>query len=258
MTQKQLKPLIFIVLIAVLLLVLLYFGAYQPPDKKPANTSLLTGKYELNMTAPYNATGNTTIYYLTAEDTYSVINHIRRGDGVSSVPIYRSGFLQMSTGPEFVTDILVLDENNESVNYTVVSWQQGFKIELDNATRGMIAYTMKKDPTLNQLEVTHPDFTDTAVVILPYNHTTGNMLLGIASPEPDDIMYDENGRIMLIWGGEDHIRVGYYHESTPARILLLMVTTFTVILAVIFVHLHRVKRLREIRMHLEQSISKEK
>ncbi|WP_367344346.1 DUF5803 family protein [Methanomethylovorans sp.] len=171
------------------------------------------------------------------------------------------------------------EQKVSSFNYTVskkvIKGQKHIYLNFSEPIRGYVAYTMAVPTSQNFLHISEAP--SVVRVVLPKDHTTGNPLLGRARPDPEDIYYDDKGRMNLVWynmGTEKSSVVGmfealfktgiqtppstrkliavkFYKDSAPAHLLVAGVILFSLALVVIADYFKKRGKLRKLREEIE-------
>ncbi len=178
------------------------------------------------------------------------------------------------------------EQKVSSLNYTVseevIKGQKHIYLNFSEPIRGYVAYTMTFPSGQNFLHVAQ---TPSVVrFVLPEGYTTGNSFVGRARPDPDQIYFDESGRMNLVWhnmGTEKSslvnmfetifkteieepsnaikiIGVKFYAESAPKRLLLAGTILSTLALIVIADYLKNRRKLRKLREQIESGTNEKK
>ncbi len=91
-------------------------------------------------------------------------------------------------------------------------------------------------------------------VILPPGYTTGNHILGIARPDPDEISVDK-GSVAVIWQNATPyqiIEVGYYQERAPETMMKIFAVLALAGVLLLIEYYASIRRLRTIREDAER------
>ncbi|WP_394697820.1 DUF5803 family protein [uncultured Methanomethylovorans sp.] len=170
-------------------------------------------------------------------------------------------------------------QNVSSLNYTisekVLKGQKHIYLNFTEPIRGYVAYTMTSSTGQEFLNIAQ---TPSIVrVVIPEGYTTGNLLIGRARPNPDQIYYDNYGRMNLVWYNIDTeksslvnifettfnteiqapsniltlIGVKFYKESAPRDLLIAGVILGSLALIVIVDSLKKRRKLRKLREQIE-------
>ncbi len=129
------------------------------------------------------------------------------------------------------------------VNSSYSYWGGEHKYEIDfgrNVT-GDLVYTM---PYQGQQFILPLKESGPVRVILPPGYTTGDRILGIARPQPDQITADKNGTV-LTWNNPGQIiEVGYYREKAPdtlKKIFALLAAMAAILLLEYYASMRRLR-----------------
>ena len=105
-----------------------------------------------------------------------------------------------------------------NLNYTLNVSNKAAKLVLEENFSGILVYTFR--PDMNSTLFVVNDGAKAVQIVLPEKTTTGNRLIGRASPTPDITETDEFGRTVLKWNAPTGTAgVKYYNESAPAYLL---------------------------------------
>jgi hypothetical protein len=142
-------------------------------------------------------------------------------------------------------DLVFVGSNGVEVgvnsSYSFWGGEHKYKIDFGRNVTGDLVYTL---PYLGQqfilpLRVSHP-----VRVILPPGYTTGDRILGIARPQPDQLTADKNGTVLTWTNPGQIIEVGYYKEKAPEtlkRIFALLVVMAALLLLEYYTSIRRLR-----------------
>ena len=164
-------------------------------------------------------------------------------------PVDASGInLTLQTKADNLT---LLDKEGKQVgfNSTYLFWRGShiYSIAFERHVRGDLVYFM---PQQGQQFILPLDEAGQVRIILPPGYTTGDRILGIARPTPDEFQADDAGD-MLTWrntSGYQFIEVNYYRENAPQalmKIFGILVGTALILLAEHYVSIRRLRTIRE-------------
>lgn len=122
-----------------------------------------------------------------------------------------------------------------------------YSIDFGKHVSGALIYTM---PHQGQQFVLPMRDSGPVRVILPPGYTTGDHILGIARPDPDEVMTDE-GATSLTWQNTSLyqiIEVSYYPERAPEalkRVFAILVAAAVVLLIEYYASIRKLRAVRE-------------
>lgn len=129
------------------------------------------------------------------------------------------------------------------VNSTYSYWRGEHKYAIDfgRNVSGNLVYTMpyRGQQLILPLRENRP-----VRVILPPGYTTGDRILGIARPQPDQVTADKNGTALTWNNPGQFIEVGYYKEKaseTLKKIFALLVGIAAILLLEYYVSIRRLR-----------------
>jgi len=173
------------------------------------------------------------------------------------VPINASEFNLTLT--ENVGNMTLFDEKGKSVafNSSYEFWQGDYIYNLDfeRHVTGRLIYNI----TLQGQQFVLPIKDHQPVrIILPTGYTTGDRILGIARPAPDNITADDAGDI-LIWNNTTsipYIEVNYYRKNALQALTLILSILALAGLALLIEYYFSIRKLRAARMEEENEMKK--
>lgn len=152
---------------------------------------------------------------------------------------------------EKAANITLLDIDGRKVGlksgYTFWRGDYTYNLIFDKHIRGLLIYTV---PYQGQAFILSPQGNGPVRIILPPGYTTGDRMLGIARPDPDDIRADKD-RTSLTWlntSGHSIIAVDYYKTGAPddlKRFFAVIVIAALVLLAEYYASIRRLRAIRE-------------
>ena len=158
------------------------------------------------------------IYFITSE------NFSMTADGIRSV----------SENPELL-----------NLNYSKENLKRSPKLVLEENFSGILVYTFH--PGMNGTSFAANDGAEAIQIILPEKTTTGNRIIGKASPTQDSTEKDELGRDVLKWNKPvSSVSVKYYSENAPLYLLIAFSSIAGIICAIYLWNKYQIKRLHEI------------
>jgi hypothetical protein len=134
-------------------------------------------------------------------------------------------------------------------SYSYWAGEHKYMIDFGGNVTGDLVYTMpyQGQQFILPLKESHP-----VKVILPPGYTTGDHILGIARPQPDQIMVDKNGT-ELTWNNPGLIiDVGYYQENAPDTLKKIFALLAVMAVIVLIEYYASIKRLRAISREAEK------
>ncbi|WP_370572916.1 DUF5803 family protein [Methanomethylovorans sp.] len=288
-----------ILLIACLLAVVSLSGCIDelvPLEKNPdtPDSSMYELDVFLNGSQLNGSFVRTSTFYLSTNSSAKVVNIIDNESLLDIIPLEDI----TKTDVEILSNIVVIadyanntdssfdlfqnysrEQNVSSLNYTisdkVTKGQKHIYLNFSEPIRGYVAYTMTVPTGQDFLHIAK---TPSVVrIVLPEGYTTGNSLIGRARPDPDQIYFDDKGRMNLVWynmGTEKSslvsmfetifnteiqapsntikiIGVKFYKESAPGHLFVAGVILGSLALIVIADYLKKRKKLRKIREQIE-------
>ena len=221
---------------------------------------------------------NTTTFYLSKDASVRVVHMLVNTTLIDIVPID-----DMSSNQESLNNIVIIADNVNTtdasvevfnsyslasevsdIGYTiskdVIRGQKHTYLKFNETITGFVAYTMTVP--IGQDFVYIPTSSSIVRFVLPAGYTTGNPLIGIARPQPDETYLDNEGRETLIWYEHENIpmpksvMVKYYPNSAP-KILLIVGSILAFGAAIVLVNYYITKKkLEKMREDIEQSSKK--
>lgn len=243
----------------------------------------------------------TSTFYLSTNSSVKVVNIIDNESLIDIMPLEDL----TKTDAETLSNIVIIgdyanntsssidlfenystQQNVSALNYTisekVMKGQKHIYLNFTEPIRGYVAYTMTSSTGQEFLHIAQ---TPSVVrVVLPESYTTGNLLIGRARPKPDQIYYDNYGRMNLVWNNTNAdksslvsmlettfnreiqtpsntlklIGVKFYKESAPRSLLIVGVILGSLALIVIIDSLNKRRKLRKLREQIEARASGKK
>ena len=223
---------------------------------------------------------NTTTFYLLKDASVRVVHMLINTTLIDIVPID-----DMSSNQESLANIVIIADNANTTNasievfnsyslasevsdidYTiskdVIRGQKHTYLKFNENITGFVAYTMAVPKGQDFVYI--PTSSSIVRFVLPAGYTTGNPLIGIARPHPDETYLDNEGRETLIWYEHENIpmpksvMVKYYLSSAP-KILLIAGSILAFGAAIVLVNYYITKKkLEKMREDIEQSSKKYK
>jgi hypothetical protein len=134
-----------------------------------------------------------------------------------------------------------------SIAKTFWGGRHTYAITFDRPVSGHLMYTL---PAQGQQFVLAIEDGGPVRIILPPGYTTGDRILGIARPPPDEFISRDNGTV-LTWLDTSRysvIEVSYYRENAPLalkRIFSLLVAMALILLVDYYISIRRLRSMRE-------------
>lgn len=219
--------------------------------------------YELNIFVP-TVKGEVKIvesgtYFV--DSNSSAVQAVRLVNDQKEVSLLRDSSLFSFEAPEFTEiyfitaedfsmteeGIAALLENPVMVNpvYSLEGVKRSPTIKFEENFTGVLVYTFR--PHMGGTSVSVNDGTAAIQIILPDGLTTGNRIIGTASPTPDSFEEDENGRNVLKWNSPlTSVNVKYYSENAPFYLLISFSALIGAVVAVFLWYRYQIKKLHKI------------
>jgi hypothetical protein len=91
-------------------------------------------------------------------------------------------------------------------------------------------------------------------IVLPSGYTTGDRLLGIANPPPDEVQVRDDGRVLTWYNTSGHlmIEVSYYQENAPKMIAKIFLALLVIAAGILLEYYLSIRRLRAVRRDTER------
>jgi hypothetical protein len=91
-------------------------------------------------------------------------------------------------------------------------------------------------------------------IMLPPGYTTGDRLLGIANPQPDEVQASEEGRILTWYNTSGHllIELNYYQENAPKMVIKIFLALLVIAAGILLEYYVSIRRLRAVRDDMEE------
>lgn len=147
-------------------------------------------------------------------------------------------------------DILLTDAagGNVSFNSTYSFWRGShiYSLSFDRHVSGELVY---KIPLQGQQFILPIRDGGPVRIVLPEGYTTGNRILGIPRPSPDEFRAGEAGDVLTWYNTSQvpYIEVGYYLKSAPdvmGKIFALLALCAAAVLAEYYISIRRLRSLR--------------
>lgn len=247
-----------------------------PVKDNANNTDISTYEFDVfvNQSSNSDVVVNTTTFYLSKDASVRVVHMLVNTTLIDIVPID-----DMSSNQESLNNIVIIADNVNTtdasvevfnsyslasevsdIGYTiskdVIRGQKHTYLKFNETITGFVAYTMPVP--IGQDFVYIPSSPSIVRFILPVGYTTGNPLIGIARPQPDETYHDNEGRETLIWYEHEDmpmprsIMVKYYSISAPKTLLIVgSILAFGAAIVLADYYITR-KNLKKIREDIEQ------
>ena len=154
------------------------------------------------------------------------------------------------TLPEKTDNITLLGENGERVglNSSYLFWRGNhiYSLSFERHVSGNLIYTM---PQQGQQFILPLMDSGPVRIILPQGYTTGDRILGIARPSPDEFHSDEAGTI-LTWHNTSqiqYIEVSYYRNNALQALMTIFAILAVAAIALLIEYYVSMRRLRSLR-----------
>ena len=150
--------------------------------------------------------------------------------------------------------LLTPDGNKTVVNNSYSYWRGDniYRIDFDKRVTGDLVYTV---PHLGQQFILPLRDNRSVRVVLPQGYTTGDRILGIARPNPDQVTIDKNETVLTWINPQGQvIDVGYYKVNAPEvlkRIFALLAIMAVILLLEYYVS---IRKLRAISREAEKEV----
>ncbi len=228
--------------------------------------------YELNIFVP-TVKGEEKIvesgtYFVDSES--SAVQVVRLVNDRKEISLLRDAGLLSFKAPEFTEIYFITAENftlteegiaallenpvRADLTYKVESVTRSPTINLEENFTGVLVYTFS--PHMGGTSVSVNDGAAAVQIILPDGLTTGNRIIGTASPTPDSFEEDENGRNILKWNSPlGGVGVKYYSENAPFYLLISFSALIGAVVAVFLWYRYQIKKLHKITKMIDDEKS---
>lgn len=160
---------------------------------------------------------------------------------------------------EKVRNMTLFDEKGKSVafNSSYEFWQgdYAYRLDFERHVKGRLIYNI----TLQGQQFVLPIKDHQPVrIILPKGYTTGDRILGIARPAPDNITADDAGDI-LFWNNTTsipYVEVNYYRKNALQALTVILSILALAGLALLIEYYFSIRKLRASRMEEENEMKK--
>jgi len=150
----------------------------------------------------------------------------------------------------------LLDSSGQSVpiNISETFWggDHKYALRFDRPVLGKLIYNYR-NPSPQQLVIPLQGKGPVRVV-LPPGYTTGDRILGIASPTPDEVLVSEDGRSLTWYNTSQHLmlEVNYYQEKAPTVLKKVFLALLVIGAAILLEYYLSIRRLRAVRDDVEK------
>jgi hypothetical protein len=161
------------------------------------------------------------------------------------------------TLPEKTENITLLDENRKRVglNSSYLFWRGNniYSLNFERHVSGDLIYTM---PQQGQQFVLPLEDSGPVRIILPQGYTTGDRILGIARPSPDEIHSDEAGTVLTWYNTSQiqYIEVSYYRNNALQVLMTIFAILAVAAIVLLIEYYISMRRLRSLRKDKDKII----
>ena len=232
----------------------------------------------VNRSANSGLVVNTTTFYLSKDESVRVVHMVVNTTLIDIIPID-----DMSSNQESLANIVIIADNANTTDASievfnsysfarkvsdigyntskkVIRGQKHTYLKFNENITGFVAYTI---PMPNGQDFVYiPTSPSIVRFVLPAGYTTGNSLIGIARPQPDETYLDNDGRETLIWYEHEDmpmprsVMVKYYPISAPKTLLIVSsILVFGAAIVLLDYYIIK-KKLEKMRDNIEQSPTK--
>ena len=228
----------------------------------------------VNQSANSGVVANTTTFYLLKDENTRVVNMLINATVIDIIPID-----DMSSNQDSLDNIVIIADNSNTnttnasvevfnsyslasevsdIGYTiskdVIRGQKHTYLKFNETITGFVAYTLPSQKGQDFIYI--PSSPSVVRFVLPAGYTTGNPLIGIARPQPDETYIDNDGRETFIWHSREEmpksIVVKYYPISAPKTLLIVgSILAFGAAIVLVDYYVTR-KKLKRLRDDIEQ------
>ncbi len=158
---------------------------------------------------------------------------------------------------EKTENITLLDENggHAGLNSSYLFWRGNhiYSLNFGRHVSGDLIYTM---PQQGQQFILPLEASSPVRIILPQGYTTGDRILGIARPSPDEFHSDDAGTI-LTWHNTSqiqYIEVSYYRKNAMQALMTIFAILAMAAIALLIEYYVSMRRLRSLRKDEEKIV----
>ena len=241
-----------------------------PVDDNSTTSDISAYEFDVfvNQSAGSDVVANTTTFYMSKDASVRVVHMLVNTSLIDIIPID-----DMSSNQESLDNIVIIADNANTsaasvelfnsysiandvsdieygISKEVIRGQKHTYLEFNETITGFVAYTIPMPNGQDFMYV--PTYSTIVRFILPEGYTTGNPLIGIARPQPDETYIDNEGRETLIWYEREEmpksIMVKYYPVSAPKILLIvgsILAFGAAIVLADYYVTKNKLKKMRD-------------
>ena len=224
----------------------------------------------VNQSADGDIIANTTTFYMSKNENTRAVHMLINSTVIDIIPID-----DMSSNQDSLENIVIiadsvnanttnvsidlfnsysLADSASDIGYTiskdVIRGQKHTYLKFNETITGFVAYTLPSQKGQDFIYI--PSSPSVVRFVLPAGYTTGNPLIGIARPQPDETYIDNDGRETFIWHSREEmpksIVVKYYPISAPKTLLIvgsILAFGAAIVLVDYYVTKKKLKRLRD-------------
>ena len=224
----------------------------------------------VNQSADGDIVANTTTFYMSKNENTRAVHMLINSTVIDIIPID-----DMSSNQDSLENIVIiadsvnanttnvsidlfnsysLADSASDIGYTiskdVIRGQKHTYLKFNETITGFVAYTLPSQKGQDFIYI--PSSPSVVRFVLPAGYTTGNPLIGIARPQPDETYIDNDGRETFIWYSREDmpksIVVKYYPISAPKTLLIvgsILAFGAAIVLVDYYVTKKKLKRLRD-------------
>jgi len=179
----------------------------------------------------------------------------RLGSSQMEVTVPVNGSRLNLTLHQQASNMTLLDDKGKMVgvnsSYSFWRGEHNYNLAFEKQVSGELVYSL---PYQGQQFILPLTSSGPVRVILPQGYATGNHILGIARPDPDEIRIDD-GRMMLTWQNDSRhqmIEVSYYQENAPDALIKIFAVLAAAGILLLIEYYASIKKLRTIREDAER------
>ena len=241
-----------------------------PVDDNSTTSDIFAYEFDVfvNQSADSDVVANTTTFYMSKDASVRIVHMLVNISLIDIIPID-----DMSSNQESLDNIVIIADNANTsaasvelfnsysiandvsdieygISKEVIRGQKHTYLKFNETITGFVAYTIPMPNGQDFMYV--PTYSTIVRFILPKGYTTGNPLIGIARPQPDETYIDNEGRETLIWYEREEmpksIMVKYYPVSAPKILLIvgsILAFGAAIVLADYYVTKNKLKKMRD-------------
>jgi hypothetical protein len=149
--------------------------------------------------------------------------------------------------------LLTLDGKRTELNSSYTFWGGDYTYSI-NFSRRVVGHLVYKLHHKGQLLLLSIDGDGPVRVILPLGYTTGDRILGIARPTPDNVSIDNNQTVLIWQNPGSLIEVGYYKENAPSSLKRIFVLLVVMAIILLLEYYASIRKLRAISRQAEKEL----